>query len=272
MMEIKRVNEVFPNWLENGIFGVLNTFDVPWKDTVNPIELDIAYHGGHSGNKIISPLVDNLVAGGELSDASRTLLASSMLAVYGRNWGKLWDTLSFDYNPIENYSMIETEEITGQSTSNTTLEETENNDVVNTINSNSNATDTGTINKSTDNETTSTNNNANNVYGFNSSEPVGADNQIGTTTAHTDALDTETRNLTATNETNETGSVETTRQADTITTNSGTTTNNKTLTRSGNIGVTTSQQMIESERELWNWYFFDVIFRDIDKMLTLSIY
>ena len=45
------------------------------------------------------------------------------------------------------------------------------------------------------------------------------------------------------------------------------------LTRSGNIGVTTSQQMIESERALWMWrYFYDVVFPDVDKMLTISIY
>lgn len=45
------------------------------------------------------------------------------------------------------------------------------------------------------------------------------------------------------------------------------------LTRSGNIGVTTSQQMIESERSLWMWkYFYDVVFPDVDKMLTISVY
>ena len=44
------------------------------------------------------------------------------------------------------------------------------------------------------------------------------------------------------------------------------------LNRSGNIGVTTSQQMIESERELYLWKFFDVVFADIDKILTLKVY
>lgn len=46
----------------------------------------------------------------------------------------------------------------------------------------------------------------------------------------------------------------------------------RTLTRSGNIGVTTSQQMLESERELWVWKFFDQVFRDVDEILTLPIY
>ena len=45
------------------------------------------------------------------------------------------------------------------------------------------------------------------------------------------------------------------------------------LTRSGNIGVTTSQQMLQSERDLWRWTFFnDVVFPDIDRVLTINIY
>lgn len=44
------------------------------------------------------------------------------------------------------------------------------------------------------------------------------------------------------------------------------------LTRKGNIGVTTSQQMIESEYELRKWLFFEEVMLDIDKLLTLSIY
>ncbi len=47
----------------------------------------------------------------------------------------------------------------------------------------------------------------------------------------------------------------------------------RTLTRSGNIGVTTSQQMIESERVLYIWNFFHmVVFPDLDKLLTLQTY
>ena len=42
--------------------------------------------------------------------------------------------------------------------------------------------------------------------------------------------------------------------------------------RHGNIGVTTSQQMIESEIELWKWNFFESVFKDIDTILTLPIY
>ena len=49
-------------------------------------------------------------------------------------------------------------------------------------------------------------------------------------------------------------------------------THERDMTRSGNIGVTTSQQMIASERELWMWDFFAVVYNDIDKLLSIPIY
>lgn len=44
------------------------------------------------------------------------------------------------------------------------------------------------------------------------------------------------------------------------------------LTRSGNIGVTTSAEMIEENIKLWIWKFFDSVFKDIDRILTIGVY
>lgn len=58
-----------------------------------------------------------------------------------------------------------------------------------------------------------------------------------------------------------------------VETGTNTDTRNYLLTRSGNIGVTTSQQMIESERKLWLWNFFDeIVYPDIDRVLTINMY
>lgn len=46
----------------------------------------------------------------------------------------------------------------------------------------------------------------------------------------------------------------------------------ETTERSGNIGVTTTQQMLTAERELWMWNFFDQVYKDIDTVLSLPIY
>ncbi len=58
-----------------------------------------------------------------------------------------------------------------------------------------------------------------------------------------------------------------------VETGTNTDTRNYRLTRKGNVGVTTSQQMIESDRKLWLWDFFDsVVYPDIDKVLTIQTY
>lgn len=46
----------------------------------------------------------------------------------------------------------------------------------------------------------------------------------------------------------------------------------ETTNRSGNIGVTTTQQMLSAERELWLWNFFDQVYKDIDSVLSLPFY
>lgn len=46
----------------------------------------------------------------------------------------------------------------------------------------------------------------------------------------------------------------------------------ETTQRAGNIGVTTTQQMIKADREIWIWNFFDQVYKDIDTVLSLPIY
>ena len=142
-----------------------------------------------------------------------------------------------------------------------------------------------------------TNSTDNKIFGFNSSIGVDSDSQTvratGTTTnAKTGTVETvtdETEANTGTQTTQHTGTstnaktgtvqlTHNTTDSDTGTQNtvsggSDTSTRNYTLQRSGNIGVTTAQQMLESERKLWLWdYFYDVVFPDLDRMLTIPIY
>lgn len=50
-------------------------------------------------------------------------------------------------------------------------------------------------------------------------------------------------------------------------------TRNYSLSRKGNIGLTPMQKLVADERELWLWNFFlDVVFPDVDKILTIPIY
>lgn len=90
----------------------------------------------------------------------------------------------------------------------------------------------------------------NSVYGFNSVDPVkqNENNQNNTQTTIANPEDNKTIN-------------ELTKEGKEI------------LTRKGNIGVTTSQQMLQSEIDLWKaWDFVKEFFKDLDNVLCLSIY
>lgn len=226
------LNSVYPEWVTKGIFSYLNALEVPWKNDVSGNQLDIIYHGSRSGNKIIGSLIENYLDNNTVSDDNKIIIAQAIYTIYIKNWNALYKTLSLEYNPIENYSMTETENV--QDTHKGTLE------------SNGNNTNTYT-------ETTLVDNTSNNqLWGFNSTDSVNSDKQTGDTTRDVES----TMDNTHKNTDRETKDI----------------TSDRTLKRSGNIGVTTSQQMIESERQLWLWNFFESVFSDIDKILVLKIY
>ena len=94
--------------LTNSIFTDLQALDVPWKSKNIAQALDIAYMGNQSGNKYASPLLEQFIDDeGEISSADRATIASVVFALNNENWTKLYNTLSFEYDPIENYSMVE---------------------------------------------------------------------------------------------------------------------------------------------------------------------
>ena len=116
---------------------------------------------------------------------------------------------------------------------NYSMEESEKLKLANVDSVKSNSSDSGTSNSTNDN------------YGFNSITAQPATKSTTSTSA------TSTNNVDGTK----------------------TTDSDKTLTRKGNIGVTTSQQMLESEVILRNKYLFqDIIFKDLDNILMLDIY
>ena len=231
-METLTLNSVYPEWVTKGIFSYLNALEVPWKNDVSGNQLDIIYHGSRSGNKIIGSLIENYLDNNTVSDDNKIIIAQAIYTIYIKNWNALYKTLSLEYNPIENYSMTETENV--QDTHKGTLE------------SNGNNTNTYT-------ETTIVDDTSNNqLWGFNSTDSVNSDKQTGDTTRDVES----TMDSTHKNTDRETKDI----------------TSDRTLKRSGNIGVTTSQQMIESERQLWLWNFFESVFSDIDKILVLKIY
>lgn len=251
MMNQKTLIDVIPSWMLGGIFVALNEYDVPWKDEDIAILLDYEYFGNVSGDKIISPLIQKMLASysvetDTLSSYDLDILAQIIYTINSVNWVKLYNTLSIEYDPIENYSMVEV---------------MEDDETVTEYGKDTTRTDNLTHGKTgTETERPNLTNNKNSsVYGFNSSSAVPADSESDTATG---------TNTTEYNTSETDGG--TVRNVDS---GSDTQTRNYTLTRNGNIGVTTAQQMLESERKLWLWNFFrDVVFPDVDEILTIKIY
>lgn len=249
------MNDLFPAWADGeGILTYLwRTHLIPWEDPDTeplldtPYDLDLEYHGNISGSKRLSPLALRLHEGDGAFDYDvRTWLANTIVRLYGNTWTREYATLSAEYNPIENYSMEEklTNDKTVESGG---TESTRTDDLTRTHKGSVTTTPAVTI--AADDQ----------VYGFNSAQPSPVTSReqrsTGTETTDNDLTDKDTGTQTTKGKTN------------------GSKTRNYTLTRAGNIGVTTSQQMLQSERDLWMWNFFhEVVFPSIDEVLTIPVY
>lgn len=230
-----QLNDVFPNWLTTGgIFTLLAAVrgghDIPWTMDANLLDMD--YHGNHSGGKLISPLLYRLLEAGN-GQIDITNLGQLAILIHDRfidNWTKRWNALQAEYNPLENYSMMEeltdddTTVIHGKTTTRTgSVEMTP--EAVMTVESSVYAYDSGS--PSPDAKTVST--------------PTGSN-----TTEYDDLTDTEG------------GTTKTEHGYE--------------KTRSGNIGVTTSQQMLQAELEIRTYDYYLSVFEDMDKVLTIPVY
>ena len=173
-----------------------------------------------------------------------TYFAMTVYQVFNNAWLYQYKALTADYNPINNYDSVEnssdTHEYTGTQTNE--HEATKNN------------TDTPNITRTSN----GSNDSAGSLYGFNSTSAVPSDEANGTS----QSTDKETGTVTSNGTENGTNT-RTDNLKETIT---------HELTRSGNIGVTTSQQMIESELELRKKQFYNIMIRDIINFLCLPIY
>lgn len=199
------MKETNQNPLTDGIFNRLFTnygSYFTWLTQTDAHTLDMTYYFNHSGDRTIAPMFEKLLdleESGSIASALN-LIAETIKLMFGDNWNRLYKAyIQEQYKPLENYSMIESEQIGSKITTS----------------------------RSVNNET----------YGFNSTDPTPTDNGSESSTSEGSKDD-----------------------------------NQRDLTRSGNIGVTTSQQMLQSEIDLRKWIFYDNIMIDIDKILTLSIY
>lgn len=303
-----KLNDVLPNPLDNepGIISKIQIYNPPWGSLNVSALLDIEYTGNISGNKIVSPLIDRIlkndnITDNKLSENRLTQLANLIYTMYNNKWQRLWSVTQSEYNPIENYNMVEngtgTNETehgetitrTDNTTKNTSATRTDNLTHVKsgTETETPNVTETHTPNVTETNTPNLTHTVESDIYGFNSNDgqPAnsGTERNTGTNTIQRTGTDTLTRTGTQQKtynlndaDTGTQGTISEERDTGTQThahTGTDTETTEHELRRHGNIGVTTSQQMLQSEIELWQWNFFnDVLFPDLDSVLTIQVY
>lgn len=261
MQKLTTLIQVTPQWMSNGIFAAIATKNMPWTDAATVLDLD--YYGNRSGQKITSPLVDLLLVDGVLQSSAMDSLADVIVAKYGYNWGRMWDALHTDYNPLDNYSLTEHEnrEDTGNEKNTGTVKTDRTAESENTVttNNNTNITNGGTI--VTDRSS------SDKVFGYNST--TGKDN---TSTTGKDTVTDSTTQNTVDGGTQTTDYSDTTSDTRTDNTNRDTTmTVERKLTRSGITGGN-YQDMLERELEVRKQVFFDYVFDCVDKILTSPIY
>lgn len=262
--------------LTSGIF-IKYTNGFPWGEAYNEDIASIIDDEllGNYGECVISPRLKRYVKSNYtttqsilLTDEQITQLSNTFNLLYKDSLTHMYGLLELQYDPIANYDRKEsttvtddyTEDMTGNSTTTNNLksERTGNN----TDNTTSNETQNGTSNNN-DNETQ-------NIFGFNSSDPSPQNQKTSTVNNTVDNKVDRTNETTSTiSETvDDTGtvSIDNTNNK----TNKGSRTTESSI--SGNIGVTTSQQMMESELEFWRWSFYEDVIKMMKTYLCSGYY
>ena len=163
---------------------------------------------------------------------SNPIVLKPLIAVWSNkelyNWKKLFATMNFEYNPIDNYNVTETE--------------TTNNERTNTA--------SGAQQSETTNNLQIASENVHKVTGYNSASLLENEGDSGTV--------------------NNTGTVNNNISSNSNSKDSGTET--RTLNRKGNYGVTSTQQMIEQERNISEFNIYAYIVRSFKRRFCLMMY
>jgi hypothetical protein len=276
MMETINLNkmiDVYSNYpTDGGVFSPMS--NAPWADTMSGTNLDILYLDGHSGERYCSNFINHRLNGSDvLSSDNRTLIANILWAMFGIQWTRLWATMKpVEYEPLTNYKMEETVEGTESSTRTPDLTKGDTGTVQTTGQDkrtpNLTRNETGTVN---DNGS-ATNTNQNGIWGFNSSTSVPSDMSDGTATNENTTTRDLTETQTGTDTTDHTNTDTYNRSYTETGTDTTAGTSSRKLTRTGNIGTNTFQNLLQQERNIWMYDFFEQVFKDVDSVLTIPIY
>ena len=202
-------------------------------------------------------------------------------------YATLLATEGFEYNPIENYNMME-EETNGHTKGqqvNTDLHghsvtRTHNNTDTLTLNTSDARTSSATISGSSSaTEGSRTDSDSKSVYGYNSANAVPSESgqavkgqQMNTGSSSSQSSGSDTLLRTGTEANAHTGTItDANSGTDTHTEGARTDSGSRTLTRAGNIGVMSSQALITAEREVADFSFLGILTADLVNSFCLGV-
>lgn len=272
-INLNKMIDVYANYpTDGGVFSPMA--NAPWTDTMTGLNLDIAYLDGHSGERFCSNIINRrLDDSSVLSSDNRTLISNILWAMFGIQWTRLWATMKpIEYDPLTNYSMKETVEGTESSTRTPDLTKGDTGTVQTSGQDKRTPDLTKTNTESVKNEGSGTSTNQNNIWGFNSSEAVPSDMADGTATNENTTTGNLSETQTGTDTTDHTNTDTYNRSYTETGTDTTAGTSSRKLTRTGNIGTNTFQNLLQQERSIWMYEFFEQVFKDVDSVLTIPIY
>lgn len=233
--------ETYPTSLTDGlglVYYISSLENCPWYEKFDPEDIERLY-SSRSGNKNLSSLVSQL---------DGRIEARLILAMFGEKWKKLLNTFELEYNPLDAYIVSESGEKnrTDARTSSTTYGKTRNE-------STTASTDSTEV-------TTENSDGFTGIYGFNSDNPVNSDTSE-------DNSESNFRN-----ETDSTGSRSVTDGGSDSKTGNGTEDETYSYKKTGNIGYSSPQELIQGEFDIWKIPYFTIVFQDIDSYIMVSVW
>ena len=302
-MEVKyTLSDLFYNWriTGNGIFYFITDINVPgrtapWKNIIPGEVIDRFYYGQRSGDKYASKFLTGYLDSGEtyLSGKAKQELANDLLYRFLPRWNHLWATYySVDYNPLNPYDVTTSRAVAraGQQaendTSQTATEESITHGLTTTVThgktgqtSTQETTTHGLTNTITHGKTVQSESDR---YGFDSQNPSPADESSttegGTTVSANSGTDSKSMNFSSaeggSTVTGDSGVDSTTKNFSSSGNKAASKneTENETVHKSGNVGTYAPQELMQKERALWNWDFFNEVFKDLDSVLTKKVF
>lgn len=296
-----RLIDIFHDYSgRDSLFQKMVSLGAPWPEDI-ALDMDIMYFTCYSGFKKATSFVELNIDNGVVDS---TLIARLIYTMCAVNWKHIWNAYNSDYSPLHNYDMTETiaRKLVNEENRDLSRETREHNTAIYTTaqkghsktsdvaSSSSDRNDSGHNTETLEHGHTvsSQTSTSNSVYGFNSVTAVpsaestgtesatngGTDTTVTSTSLMSHSTDSVNRNIGTEDGRDDTRHDDEERKS--VTTDGGNVTVNNTedvtTQRSGNIGVTTSQQLLQSEISLWKWNFYKSVFDDVDTYMALSLF